>query len=389
MEKTTKTAYFFAPRPRSFCTVLPIVKLTTMSTRTLREQQQHFFLLNYFIKYTQNDESTRRTPLIYPSQPPTQWRPLCPHCVPSQRCRAPAVNLMLLTATVLVFSVTHHVSTTVTTHRQELVATLSPACSPWRPPWPPPWGAAIVSSYPAIVFNKLHHNGPSYDRASARKHKLLLYNARLSSRVPDRYCPWEKISQMPRLPTPQCIVHLCRCWDVLAPLPCHPLSKEDTLQLFKRRRQCTGQVNFASASTWLTSSRASVAILCPPVPPILLQNTSSLLPPSYPPQVPSAKTMTARPSRKSPSSLLAATKASSARTRSSSRLALAKSRDEVPTVAEEDISVLAERITNPSDTSAEATACAEANAQTGALFPIRERVRPTLFSILLFSTSST
>jgi len=59
-------------------------------------------------------------------------------------------------------------------------------------------------------------------------------------------------------------------------------------------------------------------------PPILLQNT-----PYFPNPSPQADfplvAMTTRPSRKAPSSLLSATKASSARTRSSTRLARAKS----------------------------------------------------------------
>ena len=39
--------HFFAPRQRSLCTLFSIVKLTTMSTRPLQDQQDDFFLLNY------------------------------------------------------------------------------------------------------------------------------------------------------------------------------------------------------------------------------------------------------------------------------------------------------------------------------------------------------
>jgi len=49
-------AYFFASRQRSMCTLFSTVKLTTMPTRTLLQQQIDFFLLNYFKIHLHHDD---------------------------------------------------------------------------------------------------------------------------------------------------------------------------------------------------------------------------------------------------------------------------------------------------------------------------------------------
>jgi len=290
--------HFFASRQRSKCTLFSILKSTTMPTRNLLEQPIDFFLLNYSqIHHHHHDNLSRRSSLISvpPSpitSPNTVARTAASHCRRATSCRQTAATWALLS--ILCLSIFHGVTPKKHPVEQGYPNNASLLKPPWPPP-PPPWENARDNI-------TRRQQTPNHATSPAQ------HNDTPRNQMPDtQQGTTEKFSQMTH--------HLGLGHLLSVSLLCLEESEERISQLLPTSAQLTQQHAEATIarSTWVGKE---VPFGQQPAAVILLQNTSSF---SYFGLV-TNPTMPTCPSRKAPSSLLLATKASSAHC-ASSRLA--------------------------------------------------------------------
>jgi len=295
-----------------------------MPTRTLLQQQIDFFLLNYFKIHHHHDDPSHpttsfscRTPSYSVVTPPA--RGASPSGKHSRHGRT-ATSIML--ATRLPGVLLWGLFKPGTCYIRKAYAHL-PACPP-----KPPWQLSASTKVAIVASTRLCLTITDKETITPTQPNRPMVNMVVLG-VSTRYCPSEIFSQMPRPPS-ACHIRQPSSEVSAGAAGCtRPSSlevaalKKDPVQQLSSSCNCR-RCHRVTRQRLARSSGSPLAIL------ILLQNVpvsscyiAFRFPSTYYPL--QFATMTTRPSRKSPSSLLSATKASSARTRFSSRLALAAS----------------------------------------------------------------